>query len=337
MTAWDWRRDWIWPAAMLLALAVHLGGLTALRIDPPRTPDPGLDGIMVSLGNTGTAPMDAPAEASDDPEVPMADQGQEDAPPDLPSGDSVLREAAPATAPPVPAPVPTQAAEPAPAPDNPLSAARPETKPEPPQQVAETPPEPAPEPQPAPRPTDAPLAERTFTPQETSPPLAPLPEALVPDRPNDMQQARPAVPPEDPSTAAAPSQPSSRLGAIGGAPVWRHGPPPENAGHVPEGSDYWNRVYRALHDAGRYPPEAAPKGLEGIAVVEFVIDRDGKILTYRRLQSAGHILFDHEVNRMMKWAEIPPPPASLPDEALIVLLNVNFEIIRMNYSRRAAN
>lgn len=328
------RRYGAWTAALVLAVLIHLLGLSLLQVDRPRGPEPGFDGLLVSLGNTGTAPMDHRPQLSDDPQEPMADQGQEEAPPDLPQGDGVLREAPAQAAPPA---TPSEATPPAPAPANPLAAAQPQRKPQPPTPVAESPPEQPMEAPPAPRPNEAPLAEsRTFTPQQTSPPMGALPEALVPDRLNDLNQARPDVAPREPSTMAPRAHASPRLGAIGGGPVWRHGEPPANAGRVPEGSDYWNLVYKALHDAGRYPPQAAPLGLEGVAIVEFAIDRTGAILTYRKLKSAGHIILDHEVNRMMEWADIPPPPASIPDEALLVTVHVNFEILRLADQGRAA-
>ena len=294
-------RPWHWGVGLAAALLLHIASLIAFPGDRPRAPSPVLDGLLVSLGNTGTSPMECPQDGSEDPAVPEADQGQAEAP-DLPPGSGTVSEAAPAPAEPAPAPA-------EPAPDlNPLSAIKPLRKPAPPQaEVAESP-----------------VPEMPVT----SPPLEALPVARTPDSRHDLKQAAPETSPQDPATASLPAYVSRRLGAIGGGPVWVKGEPPKDAGMVPWGSDYWERLLTWLKKHGRYPRRAIPKRLEGEALLEFVIDRSGKVVTYRLLQSSGHFILDHEVKRMIKFADpVPALPAGFPDPNMHVILPVIFEIL----------
>ena len=306
-------RPWHWLTGLAAAILIHAIALIQFPHQRPEAPSPGLDGIMVSLGNTGTSPMEGPKDGAEDPILPEADQGS-DRKRELPPGDRTVAH---------PESVPPPVAAP-----SPIAPPRPGRKPVPPAVAEPAPPRPAPPP-PTPQP-EAKLAERIPSPEPavTNPPLEAPPQALTPDRLIDARQAAPDTPPADPRTASLPIYVSQRLGAIGGGAVWLKGEPPKDAGMVPWGSDYWARLLSWLREHGRYPRQAIPRRLEGEALLEFVIDRSGKVLTYRLLKSTGHFILDREAKEMIRFADpVPALPDSFPDEAMHVVLPVIFEVL----------
>src|SRR3546814_11068775 len=63
----------------------------------------------------------------------------------------------------------------------------------------------------------------------------------------------------------------------------------------------------------------------GTAQLYFVMDRGGRVLEYRILESSGYKLLDEEVVAMVKRASpLPPPPAAMPGERLDYIVPVEF-------------
>ena len=141
-------------------------------------------------------------------------------------------------------------------------------------------------------------------------------------------QPQPAAVTQTPPVAAGASQPPtvqqqallqsgppSRLGTAGGG----------QEGEVPR-LNYKERVLGWLKMHGRYPPQAARFAQDGTVVVEFKIDRSGRILFYRIVESSGYFLLDQAVRRMMDASSpVPPMPANVPGDELHFRVPVTFD------------
>jgi protein TonB len=77
----------------------------------------------------------------------------------------------------------------------------------------------------------------------------------------------------------------------------------------------------------RYPNAARSRGEQGTATVAFTIDRDGRVLSSRIVQSSGSSLLDEETLAMLARAQpMPKPPFTAPDSALSFAVPVRFDI-----------
>jgi periplasmic protein TonB len=77
----------------------------------------------------------------------------------------------------------------------------------------------------------------------------------------------------------------------------------------------------------RYPAKARSSGEQGIATVAFTIDRQGRLLTSRIVQSSGSATLDQETLAMLVRAQpMPAPPTNIPDNKLSFIVPVRFNI-----------
>jgi protein TonB len=77
----------------------------------------------------------------------------------------------------------------------------------------------------------------------------------------------------------------------------------------------------------RYPNAARSRGEQGTATVAFTIDREGRLLSSRIVQSSGSSLLDEETLAMLGRAQpMPKPPITAPDSALSLAIPVRFDI-----------
>jgi len=77
----------------------------------------------------------------------------------------------------------------------------------------------------------------------------------------------------------------------------------------------------------RYPAKARSSGEQGIATVAFTIDRQGRLLTSRIVQSSGSPMLDQETLAMLARAQpMPAPPSDIPDNKLSFVVPVRFNI-----------
>jgi TonB family protein len=107
-------------------------------------------------------------------------------------------------------------------------------------------------------------------------------------------------------------------GADGGAPECTAAgltdPMAERARHP-------SRALQALPDATR------SRGEQGTATVAFTIDRDGRLVSSRIVQSSGSPLLDEETLAMLVRAQpMPKPPSTAPDSGLLIAVPVRFDI-----------
>jgi len=170
------------------------------------------------------------------------------------------------------------------------------------------PPPPAPSPEP-------PIAEPPPLPPR-KPAVRPLRAVLrSPERPEQHRVSRP-VP------APAPAQPV---------------PPPQTAyARVPVPSPPSTAVspgYRALlgswlESHKRYPESARERGEEGRAVLQFAVDRSGRVIDFAVIRGSGYPDLDAAVESMMRGASLPPFPADMPQSSIRVSVAIRFSLAR---------
>jgi protein TonB len=76
----------------------------------------------------------------------------------------------------------------------------------------------------------------------------------------------------------------------------------------------------------RYPSAARANREQGVARVEFTIDRQGRLLTSRIVQSSGWATLDEETLALLARAQpLPRPPEQAIESDLLITTGVNFK------------
>lgn len=340
-------------AALLAALGLHAAALAVFMPsapEPVQAPAMGTGGLVLSfagLASAEAAPMAADAvQAAAAAPASAATAAQQLAAVDSPEADRPVERDEPETADTaepeavaealpedVQEPVPEEVVEerPVEVAVAPAAALRPVEPPPPPKTVKE----PEPEREIVPRPRNRPRELVRETPRERRP-VPPRPE---PPRPApQVAQAQPSPQPQ-PATPAP--QGSGATGAVASAPPQAGSPgaigmPGGTAGQTqvpgsPDGASR-NREYIAVLHAWlakhrEYPRAARMRRQEGVVMLYFAIDRDGRLLNYRIERSSGHRLLDEAVEQMIRRAApLPPVPPDLFDGRFEVVVPIRFTI-----------
>lgn len=109
-------------------------------------------------------------------------------------------------------------------------------------------------------------------------------------------------------------------------------PAPRTAEQVKGGAPRIERSWQTLlvqhlQRAKRYPPEAQSRDEQGVVLLGFSLDRDGRVLTHHIVKSSGYADLDNEVMAMIMRAEpLPPFPASMTQERLDLTVPVRFSL-----------
>jgi protein TonB len=172
--------------------------------------------------------------------------------------------------------------------------------------------------------------EAEETPAVEQSPLAPEPQVQLPI-PRPLEKAKPKEK-EDQEVA---SEHSTRQTSA--APVTTAPPPSEaTPSEVPTAptpgisaiaaraqATWQNTLAAHLNRYKRYPVGA--HGIEGVVRLEFTLDRSGKIVSERIVQSSGSPLLDDEALAMVRRAApLPSPPEQVPSAALSLTVPINF-------------
>ncbi|MBB3811021.1 energy transducer TonB [Pseudochelatococcus contaminans] len=309
-----------WGLAAVFVVAVH-GGLVALVDSWNRTEAPAGEpppAMMIDL-----MPAGAPEVASDDADPgPLAEQAppMEDLPEvdDAPPIEDVQPEPEPEIIPepePIPEPVPEPLPEPLPPePIEPLEPELIETPPvpdaavslpppPPPRPVIEEKPEPKPEPKREAKPKPKPEPKK----QQEKPKVQPRRNS---DRPQaDRTTAPPSSRGQPGPRSAAPSAGSGMASLSAAPPSWR------------------SSLMAHINRHKRYPAAARVRGDQGVARVQFVIDRSGRVLSYRLVGGTGSPLLDQEAQATIQRASpFPPFPDSLPGGRMSITVPLRFDL-----------
>jgi protein TonB len=87
------------------------------------------------------------------------------------------------------------------------------------------------------------------------------------------------------------------------------------------------RLLSHLDRYKQYPIAARAKGLEGITLLSFGIDRQGRVLGYHLVRSSGSAELDGEAFAMIVRASpLPPAPAELGAQVVQLVVPVRFRM-----------
>jgi protein TonB len=99
-------------------------------------------------------------------------------------------------------------------------------------------------------------------------------------------------------------------------------------GGVPGSSaDYLDLLRTWLERHKEYPRRAQLRRQEGTALLRFVMDRDGHVLSYRIEESSGHATLDDAVEEMLERAQpLPTMPPEMTQARLELVVPVTFQL-----------
>lgn len=178
------------------------------------------------------------------------------------------------------------------------------------------------------------LAPIDATPDAVARDMAPAPESMVESKPVPQPQQQqkppeevkieqppdadailpaPAVKPLENTEEARPSAPRTAEKVKGGAPRIE--------------ASWQTSLVRQIQRYKRYPPQAQTRNEQGVVLLGFSLDRDGRVLAHRIVQSSGYAALDDEVMAMIMRAEpLPPFPASMPQARLDLTVPIRFSL-----------
>jgi protein TonB len=202
----------------------------------------------------------------------------------------------------------------------------------------EAPPAPAPPPvRPPPPPAPPPPPVAAVEPPPLPPPPAPSPQPPIAEPP-PLPAHKPAPPPSRPELrrAARPEQQRASVPIPTPAPAQPAPPPQTQYARVPVPALPSTTVslgYRALLGAWleshkRYPESARERGEEGRAVLQFAVDRGGRVIDFAVIKSSGYPDLDAAIESMMREATLPPFPADMPQSSIKVSVAIRFSLAR---------
>ncbi|HUN52892.1 MAG TPA: TonB family protein [Candidatus Sulfotelmatobacter sp.] len=92
-------------------------------------------------------------------------------------------------------------------------------------------------------------------------------------------------------------------------------------------ADYLAAVMAALERQKRYPEIARRRQEQGTVLIDFAIDRVGRVLSARIRRGSGSALLDSAAEAMVHQADpLPAPPASYAAARLELVLPVTFSL-----------
>ena len=167
-------------------------------------------------------------------------------------------------------------------------------------------------------------------PIEEQPVVRPLPEpdpqpVLEPVIETRVQPVERALEPREaqPAASSAPAAVStaSNQASTGNAAA------EVGVGNANAKADYVALIADRLARFKRYPRAARRRGLQGVAKLAFTVRRDGALVTYEIVQSAGYQVLDREVQSTLERAlPMPPFPPELLGQTLDVIVPIRFEL-----------
>jgi protein TonB len=166
--------------------------------------------------------------------------------------------------------------------------------------------------------------------------VAPAPEAMieqkatppVPEKPPEPQKVAPPQPDPDINTADLPPPEAQRPEKVEEAKP----PAPVTAAPAKGGAPHVDRswqtlVLRKLQQLKRYPSGAQARREQGVALLAFSVDRDGRVLQSKIVRSSGHADLDNEVMAMIERAQpLPPFPSSMSEAQLSLTVPIRFTL-----------
>jgi TonB family protein len=89
---------------------------------------------------------------------------------------------------------------------------------------------------------------------------------------------------------------------------------------------YLQAVAAALERQKRYPEAARVRRAMGVAVLQFTILRNGQVARWRIQRGSGDADLDQAVEAMIRRANLPPMPADMQGDTLVITVPVRFQL-----------
>ncbi len=94
-----------------------------------------------------------------------------------------------------------------------------------------------------------------------------------------------------------------------------------------EGRDsFLGRVLAQLNRFKQYPRPARQAHIEGVVVLHFVMDAQGKVLRFEIAKSSGRSVLDNEALALIQRAQLPPLPVGFPTSTLDAVVPIQFSL-----------
>ena len=163
------------------------------------------------------------------------------------------------------------------------------------------------EPEPQPKIAEAPKPTLAVTPPKPKPkPKPPKPKPPEPKPPEPQEQPPEEAPPAPPApTEAKPAAPQQ-------APVSA----PSKAEKT-----WQSELLAHLAKYKKYPEDARRRGLEGVNRLRFVVDANGRVLSYELVGKSSSASLDRATLQMIRRAQpLPKPPAEMLNNGSIEIV-----------------
>ncbi|HEY7231915.1 MAG TPA: energy transducer TonB [Pseudolabrys sp.] len=167
--------------------------------------------------------------------------------------------------------------------------------------------------------------------------LAPAPEEMIeqkatpvaPEKPPEPQKVTPPPPPDPDLTTTDVPPPEVKPPEKVEEPK---APAPVTAAPTRGGAPHVERSWetllmRKLQQLKRYPSGAQARGEQGVAMLAFSVDRDGRVLDRKIVRSSGHPDLDNEALAMIERAEpLPAFPRSMTQAQQSLTVPIRFSL-----------
>lgn len=149
--------------------------------------------------------------------------------------------------------------------------------------------------------------------------VTPPPPTLI--QPTPVTVAMPVVPPVAPAPVMAATPPPLAAPSP---------PPPVQAAKAESGQarqDFTARLLAQLNRFKQYPPAARKARIQGVVMLHFVMDAEGRVLSANIAKSSGRAILDQEALALIARAQpLPPLPADFPTRTLDAVVPVEFSL-----------
>jgi protein TonB len=122
------------------------------------------------------------------------------------------------------------------------------------------------------------------------------------------------------AATAASQYPAGQSAADAAMPATVPGPDPT--------ANYGAMISAWLESHKGYPESARQRGEEGGVTLRFRVDRFGRVLSYRLLESTGYADLDAGIDQMMRGAQLPSFPGGMAQSQIEVSVKLRFNLRR---------
>ena len=86
------------------------------------------------------------------------------------------------------------------------------------------------------------------------------------------------------------------------------------------------RLLAQLNRVKQYPRAARQARIEGVVMLHFVMDAQGKLVSFEIAKSSGRPVLDNEALALIQRAQLPPLPAGFPTSTLDAVVPIQFSL-----------